>query len=110
MALDLALLDWGTVAAVTVAVAAVIGLIVQFFKRDKPWKRTQEKHNIRIITLEEQTKALSKRVDNLKELVNTHDLRDEKDFERLEGKIEKLTDLMIDMLTDKKPTTPKRKK
>lgn len=110
MAIDLALLDWGTVAAVTVAVAAIMGLLVQFFKRDKPWRRTQEKHNIRLTSLEEQIKSLSKRIDNMKEMAQAHDSRDEKDFERLEGKIEKLTDLMIDMLTDKKSLPLKRKK
>lgn len=110
MAIELALLDWGTVAAITVAMAAVAGLIVQFFKKDKPWKRIQEKHNIRLTTLEEQVKSQSKRVDNLKEALAAHDGRDEKDFERLEGKIEKLTDLMIDMLTDNKSPPPKGKK
>ena len=110
MAIDLALLDWGTVAAIIIAAATIIGLIIQFFKRDKPWRRTQEKHNIRLTSLEEQVKSLSKRVDTLKEMAQAHDSRDEKDFERLEGKIEKLTDLMIDTLTDKKSSPPKRKK
>lgn len=110
MALDLALLDWGTVAAVIVAIAAIMGLFVQFFKKDKPWRRAQEKHNIRLTALEEQMKAQTKRTDTLKEAVQAHDDRDEKDFERIETKIEKLTDLMIDVLTDNKPAPPKRKK
>ena len=110
MAIELALLDWGTVAAIIVALAAIGGLIIQFFKKDKPWRRAQEKHNIRLTALDEQVKALSKRADNLKEALQAHDGRDEKDFERLEAKIEKLTDLMIDMLSDNKPPPPKRKK
>lgn len=101
--------DWATIAAVTVALAAIIGLLVQFFKKDKPWRKTQIDHNLRLTSLELQTKAIEEKLDILKETIEDHDQRDTKDFERIEGKIEKLTDLMISMLQDgKKPKTKPR--
>ncbi len=108
--IELAGFDWGTVAAIIVAFAAIIGILIQFFKKERPWRKAQEEHNIRLTTLEGQTKSLSERVDILKDAIEAHDKRDEKDFERLEGKIEKLTDLMIDLLTDNRPNPPKDKK
>ena len=111
------MLDWGTIAAMTVAVAAVIGIIIQAIKKEKPWKKAQSDHNLRLTSLELQTKSLTEKVDQLKEMIDDHDHRDEKDFERLENKIEKLTDIMIGMLQDDKSpktkprsTKPKAKK
>lgn len=91
---------WGTVAAVTVALAAVMGLLVQIFKREKPWTKGQTELKLRVIKLESSSDSISKRVDDLKDTVEDHDRRDGKDFERLETKIEKLTDLMIKMISD----------
>ena len=107
------MLDWGTIAALTVAVAAVAGIIIQAIKREKPWKRSQNEHNLRLITLELHMKAVEEKIDTLKQTVEDHDHRDEKDFERIEAKIEKLTDLMIGMLSSSgknKSSTSKTKK
>lgn len=91
---------WGTVAAVIVALAAVLGLLVQIFKREKPWTKGQTELKLRVTKLESSSDSISKRVDDLKDTVEDHDRRDGKDFERLETKIEKLTDLMIKMISD----------
>jgi len=95
---------WGTAAAIVVALAAVIGLLVQIFKREKPWTKGQTELKLKIIKLETESDSLSKRVDNIKSAIDDHDRRDEKDFERLETKIEKLTDLMIRMISDDNTT------
>jgi len=108
--ITIAELDWATIATVVVAIAAVGGLILQISRKDKPWKRAQEKHNIRLTTLEEQVKSLSKRIDSVNSALQAHDKRDEKDFGRLEGKIEKLTDLMINLLSDNLSNSSKGKK
>ncbi len=91
---------WGTGAAIVVALAAIIGLFVQFFKREKPWFKGQTELKLRVTKLESESDSISKRVDDLKNTVEDHDRRDGKDFERLETKIEKLTDLMIKMISD----------
>lgn len=91
---------WGVGAAIVVALAAVLGLLVQFFKREKPWSKGQTELKLRVTKLEGESASVSKRVDDLKDTVEDHDRRDGKDFERLETKIEKLTDLMIKMISD----------
>lgn len=97
-------IDWTTIAAITVAVAAVAGIIIQAFKREKPWKKAQTEQNLRLTSIEFQTKSLTEKMDQLKEMIDDHDHRDEKDFERLENKLEKLTDLMIGLLQGDKKT------
>ena len=91
---------WGTGAAIVVALAAVMGLLVQIFKREKPWTKGQNELKLKVIKLESESESISKRVDSLKSIIEDHDRRDEKDFERLATKIEKLTDLMIRMISD----------
>ena len=91
---------WGTGAAIVVALAAVAGLLVKIFKREKPWTKGQTELKLRVTKLESSSDSISKRVDDLKDTVEDHDRRDGKDFERLETKIEKLTDLMIKMISD----------
>ena len=94
--------DWATMAAIIVALAAVAGIIIQAVKREKPWKKAQSDHNIRLTSLED-------KIDHLKEIIDDHDHRDEKDFERLENKIEKLTDITISILQNDATAKPKAK-
>ena len=104
--------DWGTIAAIIVACVAVLGLIVQFFKREKPWKKEQVELRLRIFTLENKMDNISERIEILKSDIEDHDRRDERDFERLETKIEKITDLMIQMIASdhsSKPYPPRDK-
>jgi len=91
---------WGVGAALVVAIAAILGLLIQFFKREKPWTKGQTELKLRVTKLESATDSLSKQIDDVKSIIEDHDRRDEKDFERLETKIEKLTDLMIKMISD----------
>ena len=102
-------LDWGVFAAIIVAIAAVVGLILQFVRRERPWKKAQENHNLRLTSVEIKIENVSDAIDDLKQAIDDHEVRDQKDFERIEGKIEKLTDLMIDMIGQKsKPASRKK--
>lgn len=96
------MLDWGTIAAITVAVAAVGGLIIQWAKKDKPWRKGQTELTIRLTAIETKAESISDSLDSVKKLLEEHESRDQKDFDRIESKIEKLTDLMIKMLSDGK--------
>jgi len=95
---------WGTGAAIVVALAAVLGLIVQFFRREKPWQKGQADLKLRVTKLESESENLIRQINDVKSIIEDHDRRDEKDFERLETKIEKLTDLMIRMISDDNST------
>ena len=105
----LAGLDWATTAAIIVALAAVAGLLLQFFKRERPWKKSIEEHNLRLTSIEIKIENFNDNVDSLKSALEDHESRDNADFIRIENKIEKLTDLMIDMLGSKTKTTSRKK-
>ena len=96
------MLDLGTLAAIIVAVAAVGGLIIQWVKRDKPWRQGQTDLTIRVSTTEAKVDNIDDTLGSIKKMLEEHESRDQKDFERIETKIEKLTDLMIKMLSDGK--------
>ena len=96
------MLDWGTIAAIIVAVAAVGGLIIQWAKKDKPWRKGQTELTIRLTAIEARVENIDDSLDTVKKMLDEHESRDQKDFERIETKIEKLTDLMIKMLSDGK--------
>jgi len=96
------MLDWGTIAAIIVAVAAIGGLIIQWAKKDKPWRKGQTELTIRLTAIEAKVESIDDSLDTVKKMLDEHDSRDQKDFERIETKIEKLTDLMIKMLSDGK--------
>jgi len=83
---------------------------LQFMRRERPWKKAQENHNLRLTATEIKIANLADAIEDLKQAIDEHDQRDQKDFERLETKIEKLTDLMIDMIGQKSAPTKARKK
>lgn len=97
--------DWATASAVIVAVAAVIGLIIQHFnQKDKSDNEPSddEKQNLRINSIEIELKHLNENLELLRKKINDHEERDLRDFEKLEHKIEKLTDLMIELIQNEK--------
>lgn len=96
------MLDLGTIAAIIVAVAAVGGLIIQWVKKEKPWKRGQTELEIKIAAIDSKVDNIDDSLDIIKNMLTEHEARDEKDFDRIEAKIEKITDLMIKMLSDSK--------
>lgn len=93
--------EWSTVAAVIVAIVAVIGLIIQFFKNERPWKRLQDKHHVRLTQLEEQLKATVTRLEDVRKDLDELDIRDARDVARIEMKIEKIMDMMIQLISTK---------
>jgi len=93
------MLDLGTIAAIIVAVAAVGGLIIQWVKKEKPWKKGQTKLELKITAMEGRMESIDDSLDTIKIMLTEHETRDEKDFDRVEAKIEKLTELMIKLLS-----------
>lgn len=96
------MLDWGTIAALTIAVAAILGIIIQWAKKDKPWHKGQTDLTIRITTMENKVESMNESLDTIKHMVELHEMRDGKDFDRVESKIEKLTELMIKIISQGK--------
>lgn len=96
------MLDWPFIAALATAAGGIIGLVIQWFKRERPWKKIQDKLIVRTTINEEKIKALTIRIDSINERINDEIHRSEKDIERLDGQIEQLTALMIKMLTTNK--------
>ena len=103
-------LDWGVVAAIIVALATVTGLMLQFLRRERPWKKIQNEHNLRLTAIEIKIDNQIDATDDLKHSLDEHEQRDLRDFDRVETKIEKLTDLMIDMIGTKSTPSKTRKK
>ena len=94
-------LQYETIATVVVAVAAVISLGIQYFKKEKPWKDTQDKHRNDIIQLKTQVEALQNQLDLVKDQINRVDSRELRNVERLSNKIEKLMDMLIKLINEK---------
>lgn len=99
-------MDWGTIAALIIAAAAIISLIIQFLRRDKPWKKITDDHNLRISSIELELKHINESLNQVRNKIDHHDERDQKDFERLENKIEKFADLIIQMIRNEKNNIP----
>ena len=95
-------MDWATIAAIVVAIAAVIGIIIQIFKREKPWQKVTNTQKLQISAIELELKHLHESLDLLRKEINDNDEHYQKDFERIENKIEKLTDLMIQLIQSDK--------
>ena len=96
-------ITWPTVVALIGALAvgsvALMGYIIQNFKKDY-WREPVNKLDLRIARLEMNVKNLPQTIAITQQISDDHDVRLEKDLVRLEAKMEKITDLMIKMLTD----------
>lgn len=85
---------------IVVAAITVAGFLIQNFKQSAPWKDPVSKLNTTVVRLETEMQTLTNKIENNeKELIN-HDIRNERDFERLHERLEKITDLMIKMLSE----------
>lgn len=88
------------IAGVAVALVTIAGFITQSFKRETPWKDPVSKLNTAVVKLETQLSEVSTRIDNTQQSVKEQGLRNEKDFDRILERLEKVTDLMIDLIRD----------
>ena len=94
------MLELGTIAAIIIAIAAILGILIQWVKRDKPWRKGQTDLTIRMTTIEGRVENINESIESSKKLIEEHETRDQKDFERIETKIDKLTDLMINIISN----------
>ena len=88
------------IAGVVVAAVTIAGYVSQSFKRETPWKDPVSKLNTTVVKLESQLSEISTRIDTTQQLVKDQDLRNEKDFDRILERLEKVTDLMVDLIRE----------
>ena len=88
------------IAGIAVAAVTIAGFITQSFKRETPWKDPVSKLHTAVGKLETQLSEVSTRIDNTQQTMKEQGVRNEKDFDRILERIEKVTDLMIDMIRD----------
>ena len=97
-------ITWPTAVAIigglAVGAVTIMGFVIQTFK--KGWCEPVINLDLRITRIETDLKNLPQRIATTQQISDDHDVRMEKDLIRLEIKMEKITDLMIKMLTEAK--------
>ena len=88
------------VGGIAVAAITIAGYLNQSFRRDMPWKDPIAKMNATVIKLESQLSQALSKVDDVQRDLQDHESRNERDFDRILERLEKVTDLMIDMIRD----------
>jgi len=88
------------VGGMSVAAIAVAGFIAQSFKRETPWKDPISKLTTTVVKLETQVTQISDKMDDTQRIIQEQENRNERDFDRIYERLEKVTDLMIDMIRD----------
>lgn len=96
------MLDWPAVMAILGTMVILAGFFFKWFKKpDNKWQEGHQKQELRITKLEGDLENLNDKHDNLHEELDDLAKSTAKASERLENKIEKLTDLMIQYISDK---------
>jgi hypothetical protein len=97
-------LTWTTAVTVIggalVAIATVFGVTKPLFKKRTPWVAPMEQLAATTIRLEAGLNAVDAKIVDIQSLSANQEARHVKDFDRIHDKLEKITDLMIDMLRD----------
>lgn len=88
--------------ATVVVVTGIFGFMIQYFRKDNLWKDPLNKVVTKVVRIDTEIQGSNQRLDELQKTIEDHDERDQRDFDRIEKKLEKLTDLMIDSLTRNK--------
>ena len=92
--------DVAIIGGLAVGAVTIMGFIIQTFKKD--WRDPVNTLALRVTKIETEVGNLPRSMAAAQQISDDHDLRMEKDLIRLETKMEKITDLMIKMLTDAK--------
>lgn len=87
-------------AAIIIALVTVVGFIIKIFPRNVSWKEPINKIGSRLDILETRFEAFEKELGSLTTSLVQESERTDKEVDRLTQKIEKLTDLMIKMISD----------
>lgn len=88
------------IGGIAVTAITIAGFLIQNFKQAMPWKDPVSKLNTTVVRLETEMQTLMNKIENNEKDLTSHDVRNERDFERLHERLEKITDLMIKMLSD----------
>ena len=86
------------ISGIAISVVVFAGYIHQTFKNESPWKEPIERLNTLVVKLETNILSLSSKIDDVQHNLTEHEIRNDKDFDRVHERLEKVTDLMIDML------------
>jgi biopolymer transport protein ExbB/TolQ len=94
-------IDWISVTSIVMAAVAVVGLIIQYFKEERPWEKLITELKMKVAKIEQEDKHVSNSIELLRKVMDENDDRTQKNMERVDAKLEKLTDLMIQLLRNK---------
>lgn len=89
------------VGGISVAVVTIAGYLNQSFRREKPWQEPLAKLEATVIKMESQIEHVVSKSDDAQHDLRDHEKRNEKDFDRILERLEKVTGLMIDMIREK---------
>ena len=99
----LSLITWEmafTVVGLSFAIIlGVVGFLINHLRNKKEWSEPLNELENELLKIQGEYEQLDTRVQDLKENLEKHDNRDSEDFKRIEGQIERLTDLVIKSLT-----------
>ena len=88
------------IGGIAVACVTFVGFLKQVFKKDTSWKDPIDNLNKTVVMLETEVKSLSSKVKDVQNSVADQEGRYVRDLDRIHERLEKVTDLMIDMLRD----------
>ena len=83
-------------------ILGVSGFLINHLRNKKEWSKPFNDLENELLKIQGEYEQLDTRVQDLKENLTKHDERDSEDFKRIEGQIERLTDLVIKSLTQDK--------
>lgn len=83
-------------------ILGVVGFLINHLRNKKEWSEPLNELENELLKIQGEYEQLDTRVQDLKENLEKHDNRDSEDFKRIEGQIERLTDLVIKSLTQDK--------
>jgi uncharacterized membrane protein YraQ (UPF0718 family) len=94
-------LDWVSITSIVMAIAAIIGLVIQWYKKEKPWEEITSELKMQVSKIQQKQEHTDDIYKALREALEEKDDRHQKSFEKVESKLEKLTDLVIQILQKK---------
>ena len=99
----LSLLTWEMAFTIVGVVFAIVlgtaGFAINHMRAKKEWSEPVNEIENDLLQVKAEHEQLDIRLKDLKENLEKHDNRDSEDFKRIEGQIERLTDLVIKSLT-----------
>ena len=85
------------VAGLVVAITGLVAFVLNYYRQDA-WKDPVNTLKTKTETNETEIKNLKERINTLVRELEAHDKRDSEDFKRVESRVEKLTELLIELV------------